>query len=208
MRETRPVSDFTAIVTQGYGTIILKQGETCSLEIEADEDVLPHIKSEVVNSRLEISFKNWWRVFFSFFPPIRFYITVKQINSILIAGAGNLESDKIVTDSLDLDLTGSGKVNINTLEATRLELSISGSGEIQVAGTAETCEMKISGSGKFITQNLHLQESRVRISGSGDIALQVDKKLDVRISGSGTVKYLGKPELSQIISGSGRIQPL
>lgn len=208
MRETRPVSDFNAIVTQGYGNIILKQGDVCSLEIEADDEIMPHIKSEVVNGRLELSFKNWWRVFFSFFPPIRYHITVKELTSVLVSGSGNLECEQLVGDALELEMTGSSKMNIADLKVSSLVVSVSGSGELNLAGSVGRCDMKISGSGRFNTQELTTQEARVRISGSGDITLRVEKKLDVHISGSGSVKYIGQPEVTQIISGSGRIQAL
>ena len=59
--ETRPVSGFDRLSVRYYGDVVLEQGDTEGLVIEADEELLPRIKSEVREGQLTIGFDvQWW----------------------------------------------------------------------------------------------------------------------------------------------------
>src|SRR3990172_801597 len=56
--ETRQASGFDEIEGCCGMQLILSQGETESLEIEAEDNILPEIVSEVIGSRLSVRFDN------------------------------------------------------------------------------------------------------------------------------------------------------
>jgi hypothetical protein len=52
--EDRQVSGFDGIAFDGIGELIITQGDTESLTVQADENVMPHIVTEVRGSELNI----------------------------------------------------------------------------------------------------------------------------------------------------------
>lgn len=52
--ETRDVSSFSEVALHGTGNLTIKQTGSESLTIEAEDNVLPHIQTDVKNNRLTI----------------------------------------------------------------------------------------------------------------------------------------------------------
>jgi hypothetical protein len=207
LQERREVSGFDEIHLEGSGDILLVQGETEELVIEADEALLPKLKSEVNNGRLVLGLRHWYDTLLAVATPrVHYRITVRSLRGASISGSGSLSAGRLQTDRLRLKVSGSAGFDLADLQATDLELDFSGSGKANLKGTAQRQEIDISGSGEVHADELDSQEARVHISGSGRVRLRVQERLDVRISGSGEVRYHGQPKVEQRISGSGSIQ--
>ncbi len=181
--ETRQVSGFTGIELSGIGEVTIEQGETESLTIEADDNVLPALTSEVDDSVLELGTKP--RTTVRTRNPIRYRVTLKDLTSI--------------------ELSGSGSVSGTNLRANALRVNISGSGTVDLAGSADQQEVDVSGSGRYEAAELPSRSVTIEISGSGKATVAAAEQLRVDISGSGTVTYSGDPTIDQSISGSGRL---
>ena len=181
--ETRQVSGFTGIELSGNGEVTIEQGETESLTIEADDNVLPALTSEVRDSVLELGTKP--RTTVRTRNPIRYRVTLKDLTSI--------------------ELSGSGSVSGADLQASALQVDISGSGTINLAGAADQQDVEVSGSGRYEAAQLPSRSATIEISGSGKATVAASDQLRVDISGSGTVTYSGDPAIDQDISGSGRL---
>lgn len=202
--ETRDVSGFTEVSLEVPSTLYIEQGDTESLTIEADDNILELIESEVVGSRLTLGIKPSFSL--NLGSRIKFYLTVKDLNAVSINGSGRVEAGELTSTDLKLSISGSGDYVIEQLTADRLETNIDGSGKIIVAGQAPELDVHISGSGNFNCPDLAAQNATVRIDGSGSVTLWPSDSLDIRISGSGTVRYYGTPSITQSISGSGSIK--
>lgn len=181
--ETRQVSGFTGIELSGNGEVTIEQGETESLTIEADDNVLPVLTSEVNDSVLELGTKP--RTTVRTRNPIRYRVTLKDLTSI--------------------ELSGSGSVSGADLQVNALRVDISGSGTMNLAGVADQQEVEMSGSGQYGAAELLSRSVTIEISGSGNATVAASDQLRVEISGSGTVAYSGEPTIDQSISGSGRL---
>jgi hypothetical protein len=206
-QERREVSGFDEVQVDMSGDIFLKQGDTEELIIEADSDLLPRLKSEVNVGRLELGLEHWYDFMFLIpNPTVRYYITMKNIHGIFIAGLGKLETEHIHTDRIRLKISGSGEFHIADLQAADLEINFSGSGKANLAGSVKRQELDVSGSGEYRAEDLDSLETRVRISGSASARIRVQQRLEVSISGSGEVRYHGQPEIEHRISGSGSIR--
>jgi putative autotransporter adhesin-like protein len=181
--ETRTVSGFTGIELSGIGEVTIEQGDAESLTIEADDNVLPALTSEVDGSVLRLGTKPRTRV--QTRNPIHYRVTVDDLDRIDLSGSGTI--------------TGAG------LKLTTLEVSISGSGTMNLAGSANQQEVEVSGSGRYEAAQLPSRSVSIEISGSGKATVAAAEQLRVDISGSGTVTYSGDPTIDQSISGSGRL---
>ena len=204
--ETRQVSNFDRIALSGLGEVIVTQGGSESLSIETDDNVMKHVKVEVKNGTLTLGFEEG----FNLIAPSRliFHVGVDDLTGLTISGSGDVESDMVKTDRLDVNVSGSGDVQIADLKASEVKAKISGSGEIELAGEAAAQDVTMSGSGKYLAGDLCSESVKVSVSGSGDATVCVTGTLDSTISGSGSVNYYGRPSINSSASGSGKINNL
>jgi hypothetical protein len=204
VRETRDVRDFDEINLGGSGEVHITQTGEESLAIEADDNVLPVLTTEVHGRRLELGTRRGININLHRSP--HYYITVKSLRGLIISGSGKLDVTALTTDTLAISISGSGKVDVTALAAEALDVSISGSGSIALAGQAARLNLHISGAGSYDAPDLASGTARVHISGSGSANLTVADTLDLGISGSGSVRYGGQPTITKSISGSGSIR--
>ncbi|MBW3632902.1 MAG: DUF2807 domain-containing protein, partial [Chloroflexi bacterium] len=97
--EVRDVRDFQEVALEGVGTLVIEQGDTESLSIEAEPRVRRRIETEVANGRLTI------RPYRSFETrePITYFITVKQLTGNELAGAGRIEAGQLRTYKIQIN---------------------------------------------------------------------------------------------------------
>jgi len=213
--EYRDVSGFRHVEIRGSGELTVEQNgnfdQPQSLTIEADEELLPDIRSEVKNGRLVLEFRfPWWDItkwmsWFTFPKKVNYRVVMNDIEGFTINGSGKVTSPKIDADACHLTISGSGTMEFEDLECEILHTTISGSGKYVLAGEAKRYEGQVSGSGKILASEFVTGSTQVVISGSGYAEVNAEEELDVRISGSGTVRYRGEPKISQSISGAGSV---
>ena len=202
--ETRDFSNFKHITFNGSGNLYITQSDHELVEIEAESNILPLIKTEVIEGNLQISFNNGN---FKATLPINIHVKVKNIQSIRLSGSGTITGQNLKSDRLKVSVSGSGSVDIG-ITSDKLISVLSGSGNFLVKGSVNSQEVWISGTGIYNGLELVSKESIVKISGSGQVFVNVANSLDAHISGAGVITYKGNPEVQQSISGSGKITKL
>lgn len=204
--EERSVSGFDKVVVQGSGDLYIEQGAEEGLTIEAEDNLMQYLTSEVRDNTLVLSYKEGTNV--SPTKGIRYNLKVKNLSDVSVAGSGNIYMDTFEADSLTLSISGSGDAKIADLTANSLRLQSSGSGKFDVSGSATQVDVNFSGSGKFQGGNLETDNTSITIGGSGEATVWANVSLKVQISGSGDISYYGEPEINQSISGSGSVNSL
>jgi hypothetical protein len=183
--------------------VILTQGQTQKVEIEAEKEVLGDIITEVRGGDLVIRTADhiWKNI-----GQVRVYITMPVISALKVSGSGKIvASNSLGTKDLRLEVSGSGSVDIARLKAQQIETKISGSGSIKISGeNASSMNAAISGSGKLEATGLAVGSISVNISGSGNAHVYATETLDTRVSGSGSVIYKGHPRVNANATGSGK----
>lgn len=206
--EDREIRHFNAVDLSGSGELLLSPGTAESLRVEAEDNILPLITTEVVGETLRIGFKSTPATIVQPTKPIRYHLAFKNLSAIQISGSGAVTSSSLTAERLTFDVSGSGSAQMEALQVKALVIRVSGSGNFKLAGQATRQDVKISGSGKYDAPLLISKEARIDISGSGSATLRAEESLDVQISGSGSVSYHGKPAIRQHLSGSGQIHGL
>lgn len=203
---TYQISNFEAIVIDYPADITIVQGESESVEIEAEDNLLPQLSADVENGtlRLENTERNW-RDRVNPTKPVLVTITVVELNKIQFPTAGKMQINDLQTDSLSVSVSGAGDVTLTGLDAGNLDFSLSGAGNINVEGMAESLELSISGFGNFNGGDLQSQAAVVHISGAGSATVWAVETLDASISGAGSIDYYGDPSVNERISGVGSV---
>lgn len=203
--QTRDVSNFHAIEISYPGEITITQGSKESLKIEAEDNVLPGLKTEVRSGTLKIFYQAEKGKHVNPTKSVKITIVVKKLDDVQFSSAGTLTIDGVTTDSLDFNMSGAGKVEVNDIETKDLSIDLSGAGSMDASGTADTLDVNISGAGSFNGEDLHSQNASVNISGLGSATVWADDDLDANVSGAGSVNYYGSPSVTKNVSGIGGV---
>jgi hypothetical protein len=203
--QTRDVSDFHAIEISYPAEVVITQGSTESLEIEAEDNVLPGLKTQVKSGTLEIFYKAEKDKHVNPTKPVKITIVVKELDDVQFSSAGSLTIDGLKTDALDFNLSGAGKVEVNDIETKDLSVDLSGAGSMDASGIADGLDVNISGAGSYNGGDLHSQTVKVNISGLGSATVWADDELDANVSGAGSINYYGSPSVSKNVSGVGGV---
>jgi hypothetical protein len=204
--ETRNVTGFTGIKLALPANVIIRQGNTESVLIETDDNILPLIETVVEDGALKIrpleknsSFRT---------KTLNVTINAKTVNQISAAGSGTIRSDALKADTLKVSVAGSGDVILKSIDATTLNVSIAGSGDFTVSGKANALDASIAGSGEIKAGKLETQTSKISVAGSGNAVVWAKESLKLSVAGSGDVQYYGDAKVSKSIAGSGSVKRL
>jgi len=227
VEEEREVSDFTGVELATLGNLIIELGDEEELRIEAEDNLLQYIEAEVHGGTLKIGHRQ--KVTLVPTESIYFYLTVKELDTISVSGAGNVkvpdlevaefslnisgagdvDMEDLRTDVLEVNISGGGNVDMEDLNADVLKVKISGAGNLYIeGGEVEEQEITISGAGNYKARGLESAEADVRVPGLGSATIRVRDQLKVNISGAGSVKYVGSPIVEEEVSGVGSIEQI
>jgi len=201
--EQRAVSGINAVTLSGVGDLRIEVGNQESLRIDADDNILPHIRTEVKNGKLTIGIERGFSVRPS--VPIRYALVVRQLDEVGLSGSGTISTAALAADTMKAHVSGSGDIAFDELTGKQFSAEISGSGKIKVPGRVEAVEVHISGSGDYDGEDLRSRTAEVIVSGSGGSKLWVTDALTVHVSGSGDVEQCGNPQVTKHVSGSGEL---
>src|SRR5215210_7026208 len=198
--ETREVSGFRAIEIDYPAQVFIKQGSQESLEIQAEDNILPRLKTQVRNGTLEISYKRENGKHVNPTKTVKIMIVVKDLTSVDFTSAGELTVEKLKTDNLDVSLSGAGNLKLDSIQVNGLSVNLSGAGSMSASGVANNLDLNISGFGDFKGADLHGKIARVNISGAGSATVWADEDLMAGISGAGSIDYYGSASVTKQIS--------
>ncbi len=224
--ESRQVSGFTNVQLDTSGDLTFSQSESESLTIEAEDNLLPFLTSDVSSGTLKLSTKP--NTGFSATKPIKYTLVVKNLTTLKLNGSGNITAgdlttvDKfavegngsgsitlaaVVTGDTTIDLSGSGSLNVASLASANVAVSINGFGDAQIATLdAQSLSANLKGNGSLGISG-SVTDQNVTISGSGDFNGDklASKTAVIKTDGSGSATVQVSDKLDATISGSGDI---
>ncbi|HLE91152.1 MAG TPA: DUF2807 domain-containing protein [Anaerolineales bacterium] len=205
---TRDVEDFLAIEVDYPAQVFITQGDTESVKIEAEDNLLPGLQTEVRNGTLDIFYKTENGRHVNPTKIVKITIVVKDLADVQFSSAAELTIEDLETDNLDVSLTGAGNLKLVNILVQHLAVNLSGAGSTTASGTADDLDLNISGFGEFKGAELYGKTARVTISGAGSATVWVDDSLTAEISGAGSVSYYGSAKVTKQINGIGGVNHL
>ena len=207
--ESRQVSDFDEIRLDGAGRMVITQGATPSLEIEAEDNLINHLTSEVKEDTLVLGYQEQiWRRTIVPTRTIHYTLVVTDLSTLVLNGAGDIEIQSLETDTLYIEINGAGSILISDISAENLNITLSGTGSIHTSGMVSEQVINIDGAGNYQGAELQTETTTVKINGLGNSTVWASESLDVTIAGGGNVSYYGSPQVTQEISGLGQVRNL
>ncbi|MCK9150825.1 head GIN domain-containing protein [Methanobacterium alcaliphilum] len=202
INETKTVNGFDQVSLNGIGTLIITQGSEESLTIEAEDNIIPHIQTKVDDNKLEIYYDN---ITPSPTKSVLFHITLRDLGSVEMSGAGKLNSTNIKTKDLTLRIEGAGEGEITNLNADNIKINIIGAGNLKLSGNVDNQTININGAGEYNAPALTSKITSITINGFGKGTVNVSTILNAVINGGGSINYFGNPKVNQEINGAGTV---
>jgi hypothetical protein len=212
LTEKREVSDFNQISLRGYGELFITQGEQESLTVQADEDVLSTIKTDVVNGELRIDIiTDWVEKISSFFSKgiysqrISFDLTVKELTNLDIIGAARVKIKGLQSEEFAVKLGGAADITIDSLKTVRLKAELPGAGMLKIAGKTTDQSVTVSGAGTYEAPHLESQSATIQLTGLGKATVWAVEELEATLIGLGSIEYYGDPIVTKSVQGLGSV---
>lgn len=208
VEEERNIPDFSGVIFKGMGNLKIVHGDEFSVVVEADENILSEVLTEVEGGTLVISYDNsFWNLFLFDGTEVNVTVTTPDVENLTVTGVAEVTGSDISGESLEISLSGETELTLGNLDVQNLTTRISGIGNVVVSGHAARELVYITGSGEYNGEDLVSDETGIRISGTGKVLVHTLSELNVGISGSGTVVYIGEPNVTEAgISGSGSVE--
>lgn len=203
--ESRSVDNFHGVQLDISADLEITVGESYSVEVLAQQNLLPLIQTKTENGQLRIfSSENY-----NSSEPIKLRVTMPAPDQLAVGGSGSIKVlNTLNAEKLDISIGGSGAVNCMQANLNSLHTSISGSGEVTLGGKCNDWAADISGSGEVNAKSFTSNTLRVSVSGSGTVTADVTTELKADVSGSGDVFYSGSPTVNSSVSGSGTVKKI
>ena len=187
--QNRTVTAFHAIKVSGGIDVELLQGKELKLQVEADENLVPLIRTEVKDGVLNIyhdeSIRNA--------KTMKIHLTFQNIDMITASGGCDIESkQKLGFASLKTDLSGGCDIKLD-LKAGQLNCYHSGGCDAVFTGEAENFTLNVSGGCDVKASGLVAKKCTVDASGGSDVDINVKGELTMKASGASDITYTGHP---------------
>jgi Putative auto-transporter adhesin, head GIN domain len=206
-KETREVSNYTSLTSMGSMDVRIDYGNSNSVIVEGDENLLPYIETSVENGELTIKSKK--NVNLKSTSKIMVHVSMTKINSLQLSGSGNINGSGAFTSDgkTDIGLSGSGNLKLDFESFKDLDLSLSGSGNIDLKSSeTNSINARVSGSGNIDCSSISSKDVEAKLSGSGNIKVYANNSIDAKITGSGNVYYKGSAQnVTRKVVGSGKL---
>jgi hypothetical protein len=181
--EERSVPAFEAIQVNGSMSVRFTVAPHRSVLVIGPAAAISQVRTAVENGRLIIDTEASLRLV----GPIRIEATGPSLDSIALAGSGD--------------------VKVNGLAGKSVQLDIAGSGNIVAHGAVEHSRIHVAGSGNVDGSVLKASEIEVQLSGSGDIRAYASHSARIAMTGSGNIVIAGNPAQRDVNRvGSGSVQ--
>ena len=181
-KQKREIGSFTSISAEGAYEIEIVSQQALGLEIEADDNILPLITTDISGGVLRIKSTRGYMMK----QPIVVKITTPNIEAISAFGAGKVEVSRLKNDKFAIDSNGAPT--------------------IKVSGETSTIEIKANGAGKIDAHKLRASRGKVESNGVAKIEVNASDELNITVSGPSSVVYSGDPKVNKTVNGPGTVE--
>jgi hypothetical protein len=167
--QTRKAEAVTAVEASGALEVVIVKGSVPKLEVQAQKEILPHIKSTFKNGRLTIFTEGSM----STDGSMMVRITMPNVREIEANGATT-----VTTAGLN---GGAGK------------FTLTGASKLTASGTFKSINVTVTGASEANLKSVSAGDAKVDASGASKAWIKASGHLLASASGASEVRYSGKP---------------
>jgi hypothetical protein len=188
VEEVRDVSGFTGVHVSSGIDVYLSEGDQFEVRVEADENLMEVIETEVRGNMLEVGTD---RVNIRRAKSKKVYVTLPELTALKISSAGDCDGQTLFhCDDLRLSISSAGDLSLE-VEADRIDIDISSSGDARIAGNAGELDASLSSAGDLDAWDLEARVVDVSVSSAGDARVFATEEISMSASSAGNIYYRG-----------------
>ena len=189
-------SDFDSVHVGNAFRLQIIQGDEFAVEIQADDNVMPHIDVSQSENHLKIRLQSGSYSLQN--VTLKALVTMPQVRHLDASGASRVAFESlVVSEPLTLDASGASRIT-GDIECPRIEIDVSGASRVELSGTVGAAELDVSGTSRATLSALTVGDATIEASGASKAHVLVAGRLDARASGASNISYDGDPELGRI----------
>jgi hypothetical protein len=181
-------------------TVDTSQGDTFSVVVSIDDNLVEYLRVEKSGSTLKIGL-----------APNRDYasthataeVTMPELTRLELSGASHgTISGFTSTKALAVDLSGASSLH-GDIEAGDARFEVSGASDVTLSGSGQDANIDASGASDVDLADFAVADANVEASGASTVTVNGSGTLNVDASSASAVYYLGNPTLGTIDTSSG-----
>jgi len=196
VQESRNVSSFDRIESNGVINVYLTHGNAEFIVIEADKNIIPYVETIVSNSSLKLSTQK--DVEIKKPTKLNVYVTFKNIDKLELNGVGNVESqNRLNLNDLTIINSGVGNLKLN-LDCERLKLDMNAVGNSTLTGRVNNAAIDHNGVGSLKAFDLTTNVMNIQSNGIGNSEVSSNNEIYINLNGMGNVSYKGNAVVKEL----------
>lgn len=203
--EKRSTGNFKRIDAGSKFEVEVKIGSPASVEVEADDNLMPIIETRVSGDELNIHTKGNYSITNG---HMKVFVTAPEIRGVKSSGAANIKVLDVLKSDERITFESSGAGNIKAaVDAPKVKAEVSGAGDIELSGRTKDYTVSASGGGNVKSSDLLTENTNADVSGAGSVHVHASVSLKAEASGAGNVYYRGGPaNITKNTSGAGEVK--
>ena len=200
-QEREVTNSFTGIHTSNGIDVILTQGDTESIKVQADENLHEIITTEVENGILKIS----TTTNIGYAKSKKVMVSFSDLETIRSTSGSDLRANgTLIFNNIDIEATSGCDVNLS-VEAQNLSGSATSGADLKLEGTANKVNLKATSGADIDAKNLAASNAIVSVTSGADIKVTATESIELSATSGGDITYYGNPQnvvTSEAVSGS------
>ncbi len=195
-------SNFNEITVKQGINLVITQGNSTELTVEADENIIELLITEVVDNNLKIYFKeNVNRA-----DAKNVYLTTDKISKISTSSGALVKSEnKLQTNNLELHSSSGSSIKLD-ISSNDVQSSTSSGANMKIIGQSKSFYGKASSGSSINAEQLESIDADVKVSSGANIQIYVSEELTAKASSGGSINYKGSPsKINKEASSGGSI---
>jgi len=199
--DTRTVSeDFTKVSASEGLMVYVTQADEFSIKVEADENVIDLIETDINNGKLRIhAEQNIGKA------TKNIYVSLPKVSALRSSSGAHLTTKNTITAS-ELEVDGSSGAQLDLEVVTNeIDIDASSGANLNISGTSDGAMVDVSSGGNINAKNLETRTCNADASSGGNVKIQVSKSLIADASSGGNISYSGDANVEKKKSVSGSV---
>ncbi|MFD0965024.1 head GIN domain-containing protein [Pseudofulvibacter geojedonensis] len=181
--------DFSSIKASNGLDVYITQSTDNLVKVQADENLLEIIKTEVVNGCLEI----YTTEKIDKSESKKILVNFTDINAIKASSASHVAATNILnTEKLSLQASSAATVKL-TAEVTNISCKASSAATIKLNGKTNYIEAKASSASTINAKNMLAENCLTDASSASSINVNCTSSIDAESSSASSIRYSGNP---------------
>ncbi|HET8736026.1 MAG TPA: head GIN domain-containing protein [Pricia sp.] len=199
--ETREITDeFTEVSVSEGLTVFVTQADAFHIGVEADENVIDLIATDIENGRLRIHAReNIGNA------TKKIHVSLPTVTALKSSSGAQLRTENTIEgDGIAIDGSSGAQMTLQ-LAADNLEMGASSGASLDISGDADRAQVDVSSGGNINAKDLQTKTCTANASSGGNLKIKVSESLMAEAGSGGNIGYSGDPKVQKKKSVSGSV---